>query len=306
MVTVKLFYHIMPWEIDYALLSYTQLKKSKYHLKDDVKVIIDTHLNLSNCLIDWENTSIPKEHFIKKYQDLSMLLKDYEHNSIIYEGDENYGLLDMQKIAYGDDIDYYVPICPDAYFSEYLLTSLIEAARVASNKYVVITPEIYKMWDWTWDEITNKKYMDVPYEQWDKGDIFDIRNDLKQSEGELSLDPITKSKWAIWFDIYNKAFYEDLCPVHEDWVGYGPWDWYSMMLSENAKSLGVDFQQYLLRGQTSFEYSIGSLKERGYVGYYRDFFSIKMGVQPQRDAFEANMQQYLNKGIQMLKEKNIL
>ena len=104
MVTVKLFYHIMPWEIDYALLSYTQLKKSKYHLKDDVKVIIDTHLNLSNYLIDWENTSIPKEHFIKKYQDLSMLLKDYEHNSIIYEGDENYGLLDMQKIAYGVNI----------------------------------------------------------------------------------------------------------------------------------------------------------------------------------------------------------
>ena len=31
-----------------------------------------------------------------------------------------------------------------------------------------------------------------------------------------------------------------------------------------------------------------------------------MGVQPQRDAFEANMQQYLNKGMQMLKQKNII
>jgi len=31
MVT-KITYHIMPWEIDYALMSFTQFKKSKYYL----------------------------------------------------------------------------------------------------------------------------------------------------------------------------------------------------------------------------------------------------------------------------------
>ena len=76
MTKVKLFYHIMPWEIDYALLSYTQLKKSKYYLSDDVEVIIDTHLNLSNYLIDWEKSVLPKSHFVTKYNDLAILLKD--------------------------------------------------------------------------------------------------------------------------------------------------------------------------------------------------------------------------------------
>jgi hypothetical protein len=306
MTKIKIFYLVMPWQIDYALLSYIQFKKSKYHLPSDVEITIDTHLNLSNYLIDWEQSGLPKEFFIKKYNDLAVLLKDYKHNSIIYDGDENYGLLDMQKIAYGDEFDYYIPVCPDIYFSEHLISSLIEAALSVPNKYVAITPEIYKMWDTSWDEITNEKYMKVPYNEWNEGDIFDLRYDLKTSNGELYLNSTNKSKWAIWFDIYNKAFYEDLCPVHDDWIGYGPWDWYSLMLSEFAKNKGVDFQQYVLRGQTIFEYQTGPLKDRDFTNYYKDFIKVKIGAKEQREKFEARMQEYLNKGIQMLKEKNIL
>lgn len=306
MIKVKLFYLIMPWQIDYALLSYTQFKKSKYYLSDDVEITIDTHLNLSNYIVDWDNSKLPKEFFIQKYNDLAILLKDYKHNSIIYDGDENYGLLDMQKIAYGEEFDYYIPVCPDMYFSETLLASLIESAKLVKNKYSVITPEIHKMWDWTWDEITNQEYMSVPYEKWNETDIFDIRYNLKASNKDMYLDPIQKSKFAIWFDIYNKAFYEDLCPVHDDWTGYGPWDWYSMMLSDHAKSKGVDYQQYVLRGQTIFEYSIGPLKNRDFTNYYKDFLNIKVGAKEQRDKFEARMNEYLTKGAQMLKDKNIL
>jgi len=306
MTRVKLFYHIMPWEIDYALLSYTQLKKSKYYLNEDVEVIIDTHLNLSDYLIDWENSVLPKSHFIAKYNDLAVLLKDYTHNNIIYEGNENYGLLDMQKIAYGKDIDYYVPICPDMYFSEHLLSYLIESAKLVKNKYFVITPQIHKMWDSTWDEITDPDWMHIPYEDWYKTDIFDIRHQLKHSDKDISLIPTQKSKWAIWFDIYNKAFYEELCPVHDDWVGYGPWDWYSLMLTEHVKKLGVDFQQYVLNGQTAFEYPIGPLRDRGFVNYYKDYFSIKANAPQQRTEFEAKMEEYLNKGIKMLQEKKII
>lgn len=307
MTKVKLFYLIMPWQIDYALLSYTQFKKSKYHLGEDIEVTIDTHLNLSDYLIDWNKSELPKEFFKKKYQDLSVLLEDYKHNSIVYEGKDNYGLLDMQKLAYGEEYDYYIPVCPDYYFSEYLLSYLIESAKIVKNKYFVITPEIHKMWDFTWDEITNKEYIDIPYDEWNLSNIFDIRYNLKNNDSNVFLDPIYKSKWAIWFDIYSKSFYEDLCPVHKEWTGYGPWDWYSMMLSEHVKeNFKVDFQQYVLRGETIFEYSIGPLKERDFTNYYKDFLTIKVGAKEQRDKFESNMANYLNKGLQMIKEKGII
>ena len=295
----------MPWQIDYALLSFIQLKKSKYYLPPDIEITIDTHLNLSHYLIDWSESKLPKEFFIKKYNDLSLLLIDYNHNSIIYDGNDNYGLLDMQKQAYGDKFDYYINICPDIYFSEYLLYYLIEATTSIPNKYFVITPEIYKMWDSTWDEITDEQYLNIPYNEWDKGDIFDLRYNLKILNKEILLHPTQNNKWAIWFDIYNKAFYEDLCPVHDDWSGYGPWDWYSNILSEYVKSKGVDFQQYVLKGQTIFEYQTGPLKERDFTNYYKDFIKVKIGAKEQREKFECKMEEYLQKGLKMIKDKNI-
>jgi hypothetical protein len=67
----------MPWEIDYALLSFTQLKKSKYHLSEEDNVTIETVLNLSSYTINWGESKLPKEFFIEKYNQISNLyLKD--------------------------------------------------------------------------------------------------------------------------------------------------------------------------------------------------------------------------------------
>jgi len=303
---VKITYHIMPWEIDFALISFMQLKKSKYYIDPEVNVKITAVLNMSDYLINWDNTKLPKELFKQKFKDLGALLIDYEYEPLIIEGDKLYGILDMQKASYEPDVDYYINITQDMYFSETLLASMIEATKYIKNKYFVITPEIYKMWDGSWDEIVNPKYMNVPYEDWSKADIFDIRYDLKTDNGEMSLYPIQRSKWAWWLDLYSKAFYEDFAPVQEDMVGYGAWDWYTLMLTERAKSKGADFQQYLLKGQTIFEYPIGPLKARGFTGYYKDYFDIKVGALEQRKIFESKMQQYLNEGIKQLEIKKII
>ena len=50
MINVKLTMHLMPWEIDNALITYTQLKKSHYYLPNDVNITIETVLNLSSKL----------------------------------------------------------------------------------------------------------------------------------------------------------------------------------------------------------------------------------------------------------------
>jgi hypothetical protein len=295
----------MPYEIDYALLSYAQLKKSRYHIPDDVEIEIDTVMNCSNYLIDWDKTRLPKEFFTQKFNDLEILLKDYKVNSKIYEGDECYGLLDMQRDSYCD-ADYYINITPDMYFSEHLLALMIESTKVIKNKYYVVTPEIHKMWDHTWDEITNQRYMDVPYAEWNSTDVYDIRHHMKTDDAEVRLEPTQRSKWAWWLDLYNKAFYEDFAPVQDDWFGYGPWDWWSLMLTEHAKEKGVDFQEYVLRGQTIFEYPIGSLKGKGFVSYHKDFMHLRGNAPQQRERFEANMGLYLERGIKHLQNKGIL
>ena len=44
---------------------------------------------------------------------------------------------------------------------------------------------------------------------------------MKSKEIGITLDPTNKSKWAGWFDLYNKAMYEELCPIQDDWKGMG-------------------------------------------------------------------------------------
>ena len=302
---VKITYHIMPWEIDYTLLSFSQLKKSKYHLPDNIDITIDSVLNLSSYIIDWDNSKLPKEYFIKKYNSLSLLLKDYTHNQKIYQENDLYGHLDLQKECIGD-FEYYINICPDMYFSEHLLYYMLKSAEIIENKYFVLTPQVSKLWDRSWDEITDPDYLSINYDDWDKVDTFDIRHNLKNQNKDINLYPTKNSKWAGWFDLYNKSLYEDLFPAHLEWKGYGPWDWYSILLSEILKNEDIDFQQYLLKGQTIFEYSVGPLKEtRGFSQYYRDFIVLN-DIPNQRKQFELKMIDYLDKGIQMLEQKNIL
>ena len=295
----------MPWELDYALLSFTQFKKSKYYLTGEDTIEINPVLNLSSYLINWEKSKISKDLLISRFNQYLKLLEGYKVTPIIYEGDELYGHLDHQRDAMSSEVDFYISVCPDMYFSEHLLPLLINSSKQIDTKYFVLTPEIYKMWDNTWDEITNQDYLDVPYEEWNKGDIFDIRSNMKNSEKGVTLETTMRSKWAGWFDLFNKEMYENLVPIQKDWNGYGPWDWYSLMITEACKKNKVDFQQYILRGQTIFEYPIGPLLDGGYTKMYKDLLHLNE-IPDQRKSFEFNMPQYVNDGVKRLKEKGIL
>jgi hypothetical protein len=307
-MNIKILIHVMPWDIDYALLMFTQLKKSKYYLPKDVNIILDIELNLTSYLYNWEESKLSKDYFIDKFNTLLLLLGDYKVNTFIYEGNELYGHFDHQKKFISPDTDYYMGICPDVYFSEYALTYLIESAKQITNKYFVITPQVHKVGDDDWDRIVDPKYLDVPYSDYLKVDIFDIRYNNKIDNQERYLEPLHKSKFAGWFDLYSKSFYEELCPVQKEWNGYGPWDYYSMVITDYCKSKGVDAQQYVLRGETIWMYPSGPLLENGANGftqYYRD--RLKTNIVPnQREEFESKIEEYVNKTLIDLKNKNII
>ena len=64
----------MPWEIDYVLLTFSQLKKSLYYIPPNVNITIDSVLNLSSNIIDWEKSKLPKEYFIENGDTLDICL----------------------------------------------------------------------------------------------------------------------------------------------------------------------------------------------------------------------------------------
>lgn len=302
-MNIKITYHLMPWEIDYALLTFTQLKKSKYYLPNDINVTIDSVLNLSSYLINWDKSKLPKEHFIEKYNQLSNLLINYNHNKKVYDGDKIYGHLDLQKDCITPETDYYINICPDMYFSEYLLYYMIEGVKNIKDKYFVLSPQHRKMSDSSWDPTTSIDFINIPYSQCNEIDAFDL---ITQNTNDISIVQTPDGKWAGWFDLYSKSFYEELCPIHNDWSGYGPWDWYSLILTNIAKQNKIDFKRYTVNGQVIGEYWTGALLEKdGFSGYYKNFI-VKNDIPNQREIFESNMELYVIKGIKMLQDKNII
>ena len=306
-MNIKIKIHLMPWEIDYALLTFSQLKKSLYHLSQEDDVEVSSVLNLSSYIINWEESKLPKEYFIQKYQDISKILEGYKHTSKIYDEDQLYGHLDFEKEIISPEVDYYISICPDICFSEYALSYLIESAKQVENKYFVITPQISKVGDEAWDEITNPHFVNIPYEDYLKVNVFDVYN-TNHLETEKNLYPTLKSKFAGWFDLYSKSVVEELCPLHEDWEGYGPWDLYSIILTNHLKEQGVDFQQYLIQGEVIWMYPSGPLIEDGmdgFSGYYKNLL-IKNPIPDQRQKFESNLNLYLQKALVSLKNKNII
>ena len=300
----KITCHLMPWELDYALLSFTQLKKSKYYLNSDDKVYIDVTLNLSSYLINWSESKISKEFFINKFENLQPLLKDYICRFKIYDGDKLYGGLNTTFESTEKHIDHYMFLNPDMYFSENLLAYLIESSKHIKNEYFIITSQIPKLWDITWDPISHPYYRDIQYDSWNNLDTYDVRYFSKINNGETKLTPLDTHKWAGWMDLYNKKMWETFWSV-EGWNGYGAHDWYTMLLTQYAKDKGVDIQQYILENQIVCEYEIGPLKEGNLSKHYKDMIVLN-DIPNQRQQFESRMQEHLQKGIQQLKEKNIL
>jgi hypothetical protein len=301
----KITAHLMPWELDYALLSFTQLKKSKYYLNSSDQVFIDVTLNLSSYIINWKESKIPKEFFINKFENLQSLLKDYNCHFKIYDGDQLYGGLNAIYESTEDHIDHYIVLNPDMYFSEDLLCYLIEGSKQIKNEYFVITPQIPKLWDNTWDSISHPNFSSTAYKDWNNLDAYDVRYFMKNLNENITLTPLNKHKWAGWCDLYSKKTWEEFYSI-KDWNGYGPVDFYSMLLSQYAKDKGLDFQQYILRSQTIGDYWIGNWKkEDGLSGYYKKFI-VKNEIPSQRAAFEGKMITYIEKGLQMLKQKGII
>jgi hypothetical protein len=189
------------------------------------------------------------------------------------------------------------------YFSENLLSILIEGSKNVPNKYFTITPQIPKLWDNTWDVISHPNYSSISYKEWNELDVYDVRYFNKYQTEEIKLTPTNIHKWAGWMDIYNKNTWNDFWVSHKDWEGYGPCDWYSILLSQYAKdNYKIDFQQYILENQIVCEYEIGPLKNQNLSKHYKDMLVLNK-IPNQREQFESKMQEYLQKGLQQLKDK---
>lgn len=267
---VKLMIHLMPWELDHALLTFVKLKKSFEYLKKDTEILFDCVLNLSSAVIDWKETSIPKDYFINKFKTLKSLIDCF--NVVRYdviETDELYGHFNLQRESIDKTVDGYIYLCSDQNFDETTLAYMCEAAKKIKDKYFILTSEIYKGWDSSWDIISNEKYKNIPYEECGEQCAYKIEYD--NFNNDVYVKKVNQIKFAGWFDYYSRDFINEFATFPDSWSGYGAWDLYTIILSENYNIL--DFKekinQYVLSGKIIYPIESAPYP-RGFSGYYKD------------------------------------
>lgn len=238
--------HLLPQEIDWFEWQSKQFKLGSYHLNPDDTIIIDVTLNLN--LVDWGKSQLPKEFFITKFKQIEKLWDWAQTQFIIDEENKCLGCDDKRRESIrsttSDNILY---LDSDLVFPPELLYYMVEASKNIDNEYYIISPQIPKLWDNTWDVLVNDKFINnIPsMDDYYSNDPFEI---MGYDLGNIYLSPINGFKFGGgWFNLLSTNLLK-LTDIPDSFGPYGVDDLYVMICCDFIKQKNYNIQQYVLKG----------------------------------------------------------
>jgi len=281
---------ILPQEIDFLQTLLTQLKLSSTKLPPSDKFLVDIKLLISNELTDWDNSILPKEYFTQKLDSLKSLLdwceSDVKTNEEIL-GCVSYRIYLQEKYINEKSITW---LDTDIILEENTLPILSQCIDTMSTDYWILTPELVKLWDSTWDCLVNKHYLSYTFDYQKTNDCF---SDTRLKDNDISLTPIhnggslSRLKFAGgWLTTFSPKIFE-ICPIPKSLGHYGLEDTF-LMVALNSKH---DVVQYKIENLIVAE---------NYK--YRDFSYIENFISPinRKDEFRQIAHQNFTKEINKL------
>ncbi len=286
--------HILPHEIDWFEWQIKQLKQGSYYLEKDTNIILDVTLNLN--FIQWCDSKLPKQFFIHKFNQLEELCDWCQTNFIIDEENKCLGCGDKRKqVIESTTSDNIIYLDSDVIFKPETLFYLLESVKNINNEYYIISPQIYKLWDESWDLIVNNDYMhnEYSYAQYANLDPFSF---LSKEYNQISIKPINGFKFGGgWFNLLSSKLLK-LTSIPDSLNPYGPDDTYVMFCCDYMKHKGYDIQQYVIDNLIVVE----NIKYR--KSPYIKFLASEDN-ETQRKLFRELSDKNLLKEIQNFKEK---
>jgi len=179
----------LPYEIDELENTLNQLRRASYYLSGNNEWELDVSLGLSDTLVNWDTSRIPKEYFADRFVNLAKSIDWCKGNFYVSSDDIN-GCVSQRRYSLNKhtDADYFIWLDTDIIFDERTLSYLETSMDVAKNitPYSIITPEIVRVWDNTWDCIVNEQFLNKPLDYQKTNDPY------KDSgiKGEISIESV--------------------------------------------------------------------------------------------------------------------
>ena len=156
-----------------------------------------------------------------------------------------------ESLKFHKDAHYFIWLDTDIIFDErtlsYLENSII---GVEDIPYSIITPELVRIWDNTWDILVNKNYIKekVGYQQIaDPYECSGLKGDVSLERVENTSSPQSRFKFAGgWFTCISASLLNRV-GIPESFGHYGYEDTFIMIACEKLVREGEDIQQFKIK-----------------------------------------------------------
>lgn len=238
----------LPQELEDLSLILEKLKRNSIYINNSIEYKVIITMCLSDELTDWENTQLPKEYIrertselVEKYLDWCIWELDFDNPKIL-------GCMSHRRfcLKQHQNADFFIWIDNDMIFPDTSLnyiTSAYQVAKLNNLENVIITPEIIKYWDNSWDVITNKNYLNKSHDYHNNSNIYYDSLPILE-EVKVKIIPTFKFG-AGWFTLISKSLLNEI-DIPESLGHYGPDDTYIMECSKIMKIKGKQVDQLVL------------------------------------------------------------
>lgn len=236
--------HLLPHEIDWFEWQSKQFKQGSYYLEEDEKVIIDVTLNLN--LTNWEESKIPKQFFIDKFNQIEQLWDWAETMFVVDQESKCLGCDDKRRDSIRNSTaDNILYLDCDLIFKPETLKHMINASKVVDTEYYIISPQIVKLWDDTWDILVNEKYINNPPGQgYKEQDPFQV---VALATGEVEIERIRNFKFGGgWFNLLSTKLLKFI-DIPDSFGPYGIDDTFVMICSSIMTGKNYPVKQFVVK-----------------------------------------------------------
>jgi len=240
--------HISPYEIDNYQLFIHQLRRNLNYIEDDI--IFNPCLNLSSYFYNWDESPLNKSFFIDKFNNLNKIISEIKHVDPIINLDQDIlGALSFKRYfinQYKNEVDAFIWFDSDILFPDDTIHLLIESFKNINQKCCIITPQIPKLWDNTWDVIVNEQFIDnIPshdvYNNFDGYTLYVDNNEKNLIEN------VVYTKFAAgWGNLLSSNLFKDYIDLDDSLGHYGIDDTFIMYAVDIYKQKGIDIKQYIV------------------------------------------------------------
>lgn len=275
---IKIVLHCLPTELDQVAWIIDQLKRSSRFV-DPQNFILDFTLNISNEDIDWDNSLLNKEYCTEKFNLLFEKSPFINQNKVSIE-QTGCNTVRRNAIRKKDNTTHIIYLDTDLIFPETILYYIEQAISGIKDKYHIITPQIFQLWDSSWDIISHPDYRNIPREkkQW-------LQNPYQVFEHEPKDVKLLKSPYIKfgggWFNVFSKNLLE-LIDIPDSLGHYGLDDTFVAEAANILKGSNHNIEQYIIN-------DIIVKEDRVYRTYSMDkFFTRNNNQNSMRDNSSVN------------------